>query len=241
MRRWFTLAWGDFRNILRDSTLSIILFAPILITLFLRLGVPLITEVLLNKLNFDLSEHYPFIASFFIMLPSMLYGFAFGFIILDERDEHLLTYFMVTPLSRTGYLMYRIASSTAMAFLFCFLIIGFSGLVKISLFKMLPVALMVSLEAPLMAFFLAGFANNKVEGLALGKGIGVLYAAPFVGYFIRSDWQLLGGIVPPYWVSKSFLSAHGGSGSFVFYILAGLFVHMVYFVLLLRRFQNRST
>jgi fluoroquinolone transport system permease protein len=198
-------------------------------------------DVLIKELHFDLSEYYPFIASFFIMLPPMLYGFAFGFIILDERDERLLTYFMVTPLSRTGYLMYRIASSTVMGFLFCFLIIGFSGLVRITFLKMVPVALMVSLEAPLMAFFLAAFADNKVEGIALGKGIGVLYAAPFIGYFIRSDWQLLAGIVPPYWVSKAFLAAKEGSGSFAFYVLVGIFVHLVYFVFLVRRFQNRST
>ena len=88
---------GDYKNISRDSILILVSIAPMLILLLLRFGLPLTSVLLLEKLSFDLSEYYPLIVSFMILLVPMMYGMITGFMILDERDENLLTYLSSRP------------------------------------------------------------------------------------------------------------------------------------------------
>lgn len=240
MRKIISLSLGDFKNIGRDGILIMSLLGPVLLAPLLRFGLVPFTGLLQDLAGLDLSPHYPFIMSFLALLTPMMLGMLAGFLILDERDENILTYYAITPLTKTGYLLYRILAPVVLGFGLTYLLLAFVGLTELNYLKLFPVIFMASLEAPMLALFLGAFAANKVEGLALSKAMGITFMAPLVGYLVDSNWQLVAGFFPPYWVTQAFLAAAGGEG-YLFYTLGGLALHVLAICLLLRKFAARAS
>jgi fluoroquinolone transport system permease protein len=240
MRKMITLSLGDLKNIRRDGILILSLLGPVLLAPVLRFGLGPFTGFLQDLVGLDLSLHYPFIMSFLALLTPMMLGILAGFIILDERDENILTYYAITPLTKTGYLLYRILAPVVLGFGLTYLLLAFVGLTELNYLRLFPVIFMASLEAPMLALFLGAFAANKVEGLAVSKAMGITFMAPLAGYLVESNWQLLAGLFPPYWVTQAFLAAGGGEG-YVFYTLGGLLVHGLAIWILVKKFAARAT
>ncbi len=196
----------------------------------------------MKYLSFDLAPHYPFLVGIFSIVPAMLVGMILGFILLDERDEDLITYFTVTPLGRGGYLVYRLAApqvlSIAVAAVMLPIIV--TGIVRFPLWPSLGIAAMASLQAPMMVLYLGAFAANKVEGLAYGKAFGLLFAGPIAGYLIPGRLKYLAGIIPPFWVSEAYLAMlRNAWGEYVICILMGVMTHAAWMILLFRRFRKK--
>ena len=238
MKKIITLALADAKNILRDSTLILILFGPIALFLMMRLVVPIADRLLAERLAFELTPYYPFIVIYLSLIPSMLFGLLLGFLILDERDEEIIAYIAVTPLRKTGYLAYKLSVSVGMSFLFFFATLYLTQLTTIRFHYAVGLALLTALEAPIASLFLAAFAENKVEGLALSKVLGMMYLGPFAAYFVSSHWKYLAGILPPFWIAEVFFAARSGSAGYWLYLGIGFFVHFAAIGLLLHRFTQ---
>lgn len=233
------LAFGanDARNVRRDSMLLTFLVAPLLAVVVLRLAVPLITAYLGRRYDFDLTQYYPLLLSLFVLGLPGGFGSLAGFMVLDERDDDTLTALRVTPASIVGYAGYRISAAIVLSFLYTLGCISLTGLAPGSLIpKLIPAALLAGLFSPIVALMLATLADNKVEGLALGKAFGIFILGPLAAYFINSNWQVLLGILPTYWPAKAFWIAAEG-GNYWPYILAGLAYNLALLALLLRRFK----
>ena len=71
--RMTTLALGDFKLILRDSTMILAVFGPFSIFLILLLF-PLIEQFIWNRFAFNLEEYRLFVVSFLSLIPAMLFG-----------------------------------------------------------------------------------------------------------------------------------------------------------------------
>jgi fluoroquinolone transport system permease protein len=239
MKKMLLLSLGDLRNISRDPMLMMVFIAPILMAIVMKIGLPLAAAAAWDRLAFDLTVHYPFILSLVILFVPMLVGTMVGFIILEDLDENLLAYFAVTPVSKAGYLFYRIITPVLLSFFLTLVMVWIIGLVPVNYLILIPVLLIASLEAPLFALFLGVFAANRIEGLALSKAFGILLLAPLAGYLIASPWQLAAGILPPYWVSKSFLAGMEGGSLFGIFTVTGLLIHVAYIYLLLARFNRK--
>ncbi len=240
MRRVKALLLGDLKNISRDPILLVSIIAPLLTAIVMRLGLPFAAEMLWQKLQFDLTPYYNLIISIMLLICPFMLGMLAGFIILDERDENILMFFTVTPLTKTGYLAYRMLSPIICCFIMSFVMVYIIGLVSIDFTRLLAVAIVASLEAPMVALFMGAFAANKVEGLAFSKALGILFIAPAVGYFVKSGWQLLAGIAPTYWVSKVFIYGIQGSSLYWVYAIVGVLVHLLFMYALYRKFENKA-
>lgn len=235
------LAFGlnDARNVRRDSMLLPLLFAPLLAVVVLRIAVPIITAYLDRRYGFNLIPYYPLFLSLFVLGLPLGFGSLAGFVILDERDDDTLTALRVTPASMTGYAGYRISTVILASFLYTLGCISMTGLAPLSLLPgLVPAALLAGLFSPIVALLLATLADNKVEGLALGKAFGIFVLGPLAAYFVNSGWQPLFGILPTYWPAKAFWVAAEG-GSYWPYLLAGLLYHLLLAALLLRRFREK--
>lgn len=235
MKKILRLVAGDFRNVRRDSLLILSLIGPVIIAIVIRCLVPVVTALILNYSSFNLEDHYNFIISFALLLTPMILGSLAGFLVLDERDQGILTYLSITPLSKTFYLFYRIITPVTISFIFSFFILTFNGLIEVNLIRQIPVMVMASLEAPIIALIIVSFASNKVEGLAISKITGIILLAPLVRYFISSKLRFLAGFFPPFWVAEAFLAASRG-WVFLLYIIVGLGIHLVFVYLLLKKF-----
>ncbi|PGD97830.1 hypothetical protein [Bacillus wiedmannii] len=240
MRKLVALSLGDLKNITRDAMLIVAIFAPIALAFFVKFTFPFVTKVAYEMFSLDLVEHYEFIMSFLILLSPFMVGVMAGLMLLDEQDDNILAYIAVTPLSKTNYLIYRLLSPMVISFILTIFIIVFTGLVQFK-YQLLPIAFMVALEAPIMALFMGTFANNKVEGLAITKGAGIILFAPLVGYFITEKWNFIAGIFPTYWVSKIFVASYDSINNYIIYMIMGFIIHGLYIFFFLNKFNYKQT
>jgi len=233
MKKVLLISFNDLRNILREPMLIIILIGPLLLTVFLRFFIPWIERA--SLINFDLGLYYPLISGYQLIFVPFLMGMVTGFLLLDERDEGVYMSLIVTPLSMKGYILYRILIPTIVTFIYGLMVFPILGLIKISSVRIISLALITSLEAPLIAMGLGVLAHNKVEGLVLSKGLGLLLLAPLIGYYIKSNWSLLAGIVPIYWPMMAIVHQN----MFWIYIILGLIVHLIYLYITVDTYKNK--
>ncbi len=239
MKRVYVMLKGDFKNISRDFMLLFILVSPAIIAIAFSLIIPFADRILAAELGFQLSEHYIFIMAFIIMLVPMMYGMMIGFIILEERDENILSYLFVTPLSKAEYILYRTGFAMVMSTAFNIFILYFLDIVEIRLIQSLPVLLLSTLNAILLVLIILVFAENKVEGFAVTKGSGLLFVAPIIGYLLESNLRYLAGILPPYWISESFISIYNGQDNYFIYLFIGLIVYSCWIYFLSKKFSKK--
>lgn len=232
MKKFKALLKNDFRNILREPILILILFAPLLIVLFFRFAVPLISDLLLPYVN--LKEYYVLISGIMLLLVPMLFGILIGFILLDERDENVLICLILTPLGKNNYLLFRLLFPTFLSFAVNILVILACALMQISLLKLIPISLLCSLGTPLSALYLLGLAGNKVEGLTLSKSLGIFMMSPIGWYFINSDFKILLGILPTYWGPVVLMTSQN-TPQYLLHLIMGFLVNIGVLWLLINR------
>ncbi len=240
MRFVWTFLANDMRSIRRDPLLIYMILVPWLMLLLVRSVVPGLTARLAVGFEFDLVPYYPLILSFFFLLQiPLIFGVIMGLLLLDERDDNTLTALQVTPVSLTTYAAYRAIIIVGLSIVHIVICSPLSGLASLSVLPALaPISILSGLFAPLVALLLAAFAANKVEGLALMKGLTILMVGPLLAYFIGSQWQLLLGILPSYWPAKAFWVAQQ-NGSIWRYVGIGMAYYAVLLMWFLRRFQAR--
>ncbi|MCG8572198.1 MAG: hypothetical protein MJB14_18865 [Spirochaetes bacterium] len=232
-----TLTGGDLKNVQRDPILVLLFFVPFSVVALFRFAIPFATQLLDQHLAFDLTPHYAFIISMVSLIVPMTYGFVMGFILLEERDENILNYFAVTPLTKGGYLWYKMIIPMVVSTFFSLMILLLLPFTDFPVFKIVLLCMVASMEAPLMALFLAAFAQNKVEGMAVGKLGSIIFMAPFIGYFAPGIGKLGGALFPPWWISMTFLVRY--SDSFWLYLVGAIVVHLVFLYILLKKYLQR--
>jgi fluoroquinolone transport system permease protein len=227
----------DFKNIRRDAFLVWIPLLPLIMALGLRFGVPPLSDFLVRQFELDLTPYYPLLMSMFVLLVPSVVGMLVGFLLLDERDEQTLIALMVTPMSNTSYLIYRIGVPLVVGFIITLVTYPLAALVPIAPLDLVIVSLLGAFTAPLIALFLAALAENKVAGLAMLKMLNGITILPVLAYFIPANWQWLAGIIPTYWSLKVFWSSSAGE-SYWLYVLIGFIVNVIALAILLRRWDR---
>jgi fluoroquinolone transport system permease protein len=240
MKKYHTLFISDLRHAGLDPVLMVGIFAPLVLLVVSRFGFPMIADWLTNGYAFDLYEYSSFTAIFLVITFPILIGMMTGLLMLDERDENVISYYAVTPLMRRGYMVYRLALPSGLCTLLSSLYLIASGLSSIQL-EHIYILLLLAIEAPCFALFLASFAANKVEGLALSKIGGLFIAGPIIAYFVPSPWQIIGAWIPTYWPAKLFFGIEAASGfSVIVYFLVGLIFHLSLLSIMVRIFLKRA-
>jgi fluoroquinolone transport system permease protein len=234
-----SLLCADLRSALRDPIMIMSLAAPLLLAAVLHYGLVWAAPILKEYLGFAVGEHRLFMISFFPIITPMALGSMAGLFLLEEREGGLLAYLSVTPLTRTGYLLVRLAVPTAFSFIFGLLLLPPLSPAALPLFPLALVLAISSLLAPITALFLGAFAANRVEGLALAKGVGIIMITPLGMYLLNYPWNLITGIFPPHWASAAFLGAAAGTG-YAIPLAAGAAVHLIYLWGLWRIFERRA-
>ncbi len=229
---------ADARSIVRDPLLRWMVFYPLAVALLVRwLAAPMTARVL-AVWGLDVTPYYPLVVSFLLILGPMLTGMVVGFLLLDQRDDGTLAALSVTPLTWRGYLAYRLAMPTAVSIPVAMATVWLTGLNTVAPGPLLACAVVAAPFAPLLAVFLAAFAGNKVQGFALVKAQGGLLILPVLAWWVAMPWQLLFGVVPPYWPAKLYWVLSAGESGAWAYLLLGLAWQAALLAALLRRFDT---
>jgi fluoroquinolone transport system permease protein len=241
-----TMLRGDWKNIKRDPAYFFIFIAPLLIAGFLKFGVPVLFAFLQEQLGWDMWAYLPLIYGFFLQLPAYLAGMMMGMMLLEERDEGVLMMWSVTPLGRTGYLLYRIGGSFFLALVSQLLLIQLLMLEIGNALEMvvysLPVSIAYSGGAPIMLILLTLFAADKVTGLALSKLAGIILAFPALLLLPQNHpGRIFMYLLYPVWNVKGFLFMAEGEGGTALLFSAVGFLLQAALVLAGYRLLNRAT
>ncbi|MCK4579090.1 MAG: hypothetical protein KAU50_09890 [Candidatus Marinimicrobia bacterium] len=229
----------DLRNVIRDPLLKWMLLLPLIAALGIRWLVPALLVKLGGLLQLDLASFYlPLFSYLLIMLAPMIAGMLVGFLLLDQKDDLTLTALQVTPLTITGYLLYRLGSPMLISVVMTFIAFPLAGFPWLGWLPLLAVALLAAPLAPVFALLLGTFASNKVQGFALAKASGAVLLPPMAAWFMPMPWQLAFGLVPTYWPAKLYWVYAGTEAYAGLYLLAGLLMQALLLRLLLVRFDR---
>lgn len=216
------------------------MLAPVALALFVKYSISYFSEDLHAMYSFSMEQHYPFIMSFVILLPPFMLGVMAGLMILEEMDDNILSYIAVTPVSKSGYLLYRLIVPMLISTILTIFIIMYTGLVDFTM-NLVPAVLQAALLTPIIALFLAGFANNKVEGLVLGKAVGIIVIIPTLTYIVESNWLFLLGVFPTFWILEAFMKSDEIALFSNIYVWIGFCVQGIYLFVLFKKFNRKST
>jgi len=236
----------DFKLIGRDSFLVMMFSFVIIIALFMRFAIPALNSYLaeagLMPGSFypePLSNFYPMLVAYMLLFQgALLSGAIYGFLILDEKEDNTLLATLVTPVPVNKYLGIRMIIPAAMGAIVVFVEMQFVGLAMPSLFETLVLSVAGSLSAPIATLVYANFAENKLQGFAVAKFVGVAGWIVLIGWFLPQPWQWLLAIFPPFLVSKAYWMALEGNGLWIWIVLLGIAAQLAVINLMLMRFRK---
>jgi hypothetical protein len=196
------LAVNDLKNIIRDRMFVFLFFAyPVMLIVLSRILVHLVAPRIEDV--FPIAGKFSVVFMFFSIAIPMIYSFIVAFLILDERDEHLLTVLRVMPISRNNYLIYRMFFMSLFAFIALLIFPPLSGLVdgtEFSYIPYIPAAILFALFTPVIALLVSSFATNKVQAFAIFKIGGTIFMLPIFAFFLNlGNLKYIFSPIPNFW------------------------------------------
>jgi fluoroquinolone transport system permease protein len=226
----------DALSVRRDALLRWVLALPILVALAARWVLPGFLDRASESLGQDLAPYYaPLVGVELLLFAPALAGMVVGFLLLDQRDDQTLVALRVTPLPLTWYAAYRLAAPVALSVALTLITFPLAGIGALGA-AVLPLAVAAAPLAPIMALALGAFAENKVQGFALVKGLGIVLPAPLIAYFINAPWTAVLAVVPTYWPARFYWALLAGDANAAWFLAGGVVYQGALLVLLLRRF-----
>jgi len=241
-KAWIAFGRNDVRGTYRDPLLVMIVLAPAIWTTGVALLTPVFTEMLAERYDFDLAPYYPLVITAFLLLTSVIIvGGLASFLVLDEVDAGTLTALRVTPVPLRAFFGYRVATVVVVTTFYVLVTTSLSGILEHGMFPaLIPIGLLSGVSAVVCLLLIVAIANNKIQGLAMVRALGMLVAGlPCVPWFIHSPWNLAFGVLPPYWAAKAFWVA-SDHGVWWPYLVAGLGYNGVICWLLFRRLLEKK-
>jgi fluoroquinolone transport system permease protein len=135
------------------------------------------------------------------MTPVMT-GMVCAFLMLDERDEGIGTYYRVTPAGGRAYLAARLGFPMLWAFISSLLVIGLFALAVKNVAVIITAAVLGTFQGIITCMLLVVLAGNKVEGLALAKLTNFFVLGLPAAWFINAPYKYLLGFLPSFWLGE---------------------------------------
>lgn len=241
------ISTNDFRIIGRDKFLQLMFGFVVVIAVFLRFAVPALNTNLaalaLMPGSFHsepLSHFYPLIVGFLVIFQgALLSGAIYGFLILDEKEDGTLTALLVTPVPTTQYLGVRMYIPALFAAIIVLAQLYFAGIALPSLPTAIALAIGASLSGPIATLVYANFAENKLQGFAIAKFVGIAGWVILIGWFVAEPYQWLFGLFPPFLISKAYWMALAGDPNWLWVELIGVAGQLIVIWALVQRFQRQ--
>ena len=190
----------DIKLVLREPIMLLLSVLPLFLMFLFRFGLPVVGDFIMRQTGADVSQYNKYIMALAVIMTPYMTGTLAGFMMLDEKDGNILELVLVTPNGFRGYLFSRMAVPLILSLLYLIPAFAlFSGYCE-SLGIIPGIALLVAAQTLLMALLLYSLASNKVRGLTIAKGLGILMLPMFFDLLDNRFLEILGYATPFYWV-----------------------------------------
>lgn len=237
------LGRNDARLIWRDAFLFGMVFYMLLFAVVLRFGLPALAEYLAQnpETPFDLSPFYPPLIAYVVTYASsMVAGMIIGFVMIDEGDQHTLVALLVTPMPLMHFILYRIFVPVGLGATIALLSFYVINLALLPLWQMVLISIGTGLTGALMMLVLSVFSDNKVQGFALIKGVGMGGMLILGSWFVEMPLHYLFGLFPPYWVAKAYWLALANDPTWFLHLVIGWVYISLCIGVFVRLYRNKA-
>lgn len=239
-------AGNDARLVARDGFLIMMFVMIAIFGIVLRTGLPAADAELTSRgvlpsatISSRLSDFFPVIVAYMAFYTgALLVGTIMGFVLLDEKDENTIEAMLVSPVPLRWYLLHRAASPALLAFVIVVIFFLFIDQALVPLWQLLLLSAGASLTAPIATLFYATFAQNKVQGFAMAKFVGLAGWLIVLGWFVPEPFQWLFSIFPPFLISKAYWLALEGASLWWAVLIGGVLLESTAIAVLIRRFRS---
>jgi len=221
------------KQILKDRITAIMLFAPLLVCLMFKFSIPLINREILKGLNFDLSPYYILFDLALSVIVPIFMTFSSALVILDEIDDGITGYEVVTPLGRWGYLFSRIVFPSIISSFLTIILILIFRISDISVITIILISALSGLFSIIMVMLVVSLSKNKVEGMAISKMLGILMFGVAIPFLIKSNFQYVFAFMPSFWIGLTGLKAT------FFTVSGGIISSVLWLFILYNKFNKR--
>lgn len=166
-----------------------------------------------------------------------MFGFIYGFIFLEEKEESIWQAVQVLPISGFMLVASRLVIGVLISTLVNFTILHYGGIIQLQVWKEFVIAIHFSLAAPLIALYIAAFARNKIEGLAQVKVINILVLLPAIIYFLPYKATFVTAVIPTFWSFRS-LEFADSLKEFAIFLLVGLVCYSIAWIFLVKKMKR---
>jgi fluoroquinolone transport system permease protein len=233
MKFLISLSLNDLRCTFRDPVFKALLFFP-----FISYGI--IAWVLPAVIHrWPVVQAYSdVILMWACMQSSTMFGFIYGFLFLEEKEENIDQALRVVPVSGIMLVFSRLLIGIGISFLVSMVLFHFGRVVRLPLIEEILLSFLYSLSAPVITLLLAAFARNRIEGLAQMKMVNILLMLPGLIYFLPYKALDATAMIPTYWSFRATEMAIRHSDSFLLYMMAGFFMQLGIIFFLNRRLEK---
>ncbi len=232
MIKW-TYIKNDLKQLLREPIMALLLILPIFIPIIFKLVLIFLVPFIQGFVAFDISPFTSYIISFTLILSPSLLGVVMGFMLIDDRDNNIVSLMQITPMGQSGYLMQRLLLIFTLTLLYVPYSYAILGLYEISFLSFICLTILLSLYGSIIGLLLFRIASDKVNGLTYAKMLNIIMLFAFAN-LLNVKWiTILAVFFPPYWITQIILEPT----NILIYILA-LVVHIIWLALCLFGFKR---
>lgn len=232
MKKLIKVAINDFKLIFRDKSLTFFFIFPMLNLLVIRYGFPFLIE------NFPkLKEYYLILLLAATTQGSLIFGFIYSMVLIDEKDTNVSKIYKILPISNFWFVIFRMIAPFLLSVVATFSMILVETSYKISFMPNLIYSILTGFIAPIMVLFVAMKAKNKIEGMTWQKLFNLPISFPLLAFFIPTSFSFLFIIFPTHWFFQGFNELVSGK-NFAIYFVIGFFYSVFLIGILAKRFSN---
>ena len=222
----------DIKGILRDDVM--------LITIVMSI-IPIVIITMLGIFQDHLpgwADWFPFLVAY-TLVGGLSFAFMFGLLMVEERDNGVLDAMLVTSISPNVFILTRTLLATVWMLVWPYITIVIMNstwqVLHLSTLELFTVVAMLALLTPALALAMPVLGSDKVEALAISKGINFIMMIPLALYFFDADawYRPLFLVSPTAWTIETFdaliaddsigyLWAAGGTGYALVLLIASV-------------------
>jgi hypothetical protein len=219
---------------MRDPSLLLICFVPLLILALVRWGFPVLQNVWP-----EVDDYASLGLAMFCITVAVMPGFAVAFAMLDEKDNNLDKVLQILPVSFQKITWYRLGLIFGFGFVSALLLLNFSGIPAGNFGQKFLLAILSASSAPLLAIIPAFFAQNKIEGATYTKLLNFLIMLPLPAFLFPGLWSWVMMIFPAWWIYFAFTGTDN-TLIFALAIVGGIMLHAAVITIIMWRIFKRK-
>lgn len=194
------LFFMGLRLITRDGMMFVLLPAPFLVAGLFRFGLPLANTFTEDKMQFSIARWFGLADGLSATLSPLFIAMVCAFLILEERDENIISFYQITPIAGSAFLIARLGLPMIWAFVSAFLVLAFFSLTNLTLLTVICAAFLCTTCGLVLAMMVVAFASNRVEGLAISKLLGVTLAGLLCVWLVPAPYSYFSAFLPSFWI-----------------------------------------